>query len=77
MTLSRVRGTLAIAVLLALTVPIAALAAPAGPPVRVGSSLALTGPRVVSRTVLEPSRCTARTAEPVRTSPPDSRTSAA
>ena len=45
MTLStRVRGTLAIAVLLALTVPIAALAAPAGPPVRVGSSLALTGP---------------------------------
>jgi branched-chain amino acid transport system substrate-binding protein len=45
MTLStRVLGTLAIALLVALAGPVAGLAAPAGPPVRVGSSLALTGP---------------------------------
>ena len=45
MTLStRVLGTLAIALLLALAGPVAGLAAPAGPPVRVGSTLALTGP---------------------------------
>jgi branched-chain amino acid transport system substrate-binding protein len=45
MTLStRVLGTLSIALLLALAGPVAGLAAPAGPPVRVGSTLALTGP---------------------------------
>ncbi len=45
MTLStRVLGTLAIALLLALAGPVAGLAAPSGPPVRVGSTLALTGP---------------------------------
>jgi branched-chain amino acid transport system substrate-binding protein len=45
MTLSpRVLGTLATVLLLALAGPVAGLAAPAGPPVRVGSSLALTGP---------------------------------
>ena len=45
MTLStRVLATLAIVLLLALGGPVAGLAAPAGPPVRVGSSLALTGP---------------------------------
>ena len=45
MTLSpRVLGTLAIVLLLVLAGPHAGLAAPAGPPVRVGSSLALTGP---------------------------------
>jgi len=45
MTLSaRVLGTIAIALLVALAGPVAGLAAPAGPPVRVGSSLALTGP---------------------------------
>ena len=45
MTLStRVLGTLAIALLLTLAGPVAGLAAPAGPPVRVGSTLALTGP---------------------------------
>lgn len=45
MTLStRVLGTLALVLLLALAGPGAGLAAPAGPPVRVGSSLALTGP---------------------------------
>jgi branched-chain amino acid transport system substrate-binding protein len=45
MTLSTpVLGTLAIALLVALAGPVAGLAAPAGPPVRVGSSLALTGP---------------------------------
>ncbi len=45
MTLStRVLGTLAIALLLALAGPVLGVAAPAGPPVRVGSTLALTGP---------------------------------
>ena len=41
---TRVLGTLAITLLLALCGPVAGLAAPVGPPVRVGSSLALTGP---------------------------------
>ena len=45
MTLSpRVLGTLAIVLLVAVAAPVAGLAAPAGPPVRVGSTLALTGP---------------------------------
>jgi branched-chain amino acid transport system substrate-binding protein len=45
MTLTtRVLGTLGVAIVLALTGPTAALAAPSGPPVRVGSTLALTGP---------------------------------
>ena len=45
MTLStRVLGTLAIALLLALAAPVVGMAAPAGPPVRIGSTLALTGP---------------------------------
>jgi len=45
MTLSsRMLGTLAFALLIVLTVPGAGRAAPSGPPVRIGSSLALTGP---------------------------------
>jgi branched-chain amino acid transport system substrate-binding protein len=45
MTLShRVLGTLALVLLVGLAGPVAGLAAPTGPPVRVGSSLALTGP---------------------------------
>jgi len=45
MTLSRrMLTSLASALLIALTVPIAAQAAPSGPPVRVGGTLALTGP---------------------------------
>jgi branched-chain amino acid transport system substrate-binding protein len=45
MTLStRVLGSLALVLLLALAEPVAGQAAPAGPPVRVGSTLALTGP---------------------------------
>jgi ABC-type branched-subunit amino acid transport system substrate-binding protein len=40
----RVLGTLALVLLLALAAPGAGLAAPSGPPVRVGSTLALTGP---------------------------------
>jgi branched-chain amino acid transport system substrate-binding protein len=45
MTLShRVLGTLALVLLVGLAGPAAGLAAPTGPPVRVGSSLALTGP---------------------------------
>jgi branched-chain amino acid transport system substrate-binding protein len=37
-------GTLALALLVGLVAPMVGLAAPAGPPIRVGSSLALTGP---------------------------------
>ncbi|HWC03778.1 MAG TPA: amino acid ABC transporter substrate-binding protein [Methylomirabilota bacterium] len=45
MTLSiRTLGMLAVALGLALATPVAAVAAPTGPPVRIGSSLALTGP---------------------------------
>jgi branched-chain amino acid transport system substrate-binding protein len=45
MTLSRrTLGSLAIALLVALTIPVGGQAAPSGPPVRVGGSLALTGP---------------------------------
>jgi ABC-type branched-subunit amino acid transport system substrate-binding protein len=41
---SRPWGALTIVLLLAIATPVAGLAAPTGPPVRVGSSLALTGP---------------------------------
>jgi branched-chain amino acid transport system substrate-binding protein len=41
---TRVLGTLAAVLLLVLTGPAAGSAAPAGPPVRIGSTLALTGP---------------------------------
>ena len=41
---SRGLTVLAIVLVLAITVPIAGTAAPSGPPVRVGSTLALTGP---------------------------------
>jgi branched-chain amino acid transport system substrate-binding protein len=41
---SRVLGALTIVLLLAIVVPLSGPAAPAGPPVRVGSTLALTGP---------------------------------
>jgi branched-chain amino acid transport system substrate-binding protein len=45
MTLSpRMLGTLAIVLLVAAVAPVAGLAAPAGPPVRIGGTLALTGP---------------------------------
>jgi branched-chain amino acid transport system substrate-binding protein len=39
-----VLSTLAVVLLLALAAPVAGLAAPAGPPIRIGSTLALTGP---------------------------------
>ena len=41
---SRPWGALTIVLLLAIATPVAGLAAPTGPPVRVGSTLALTGP---------------------------------
>ncbi len=41
---SHVLGVLTIVLLLAIVVPVAGLAAPTGPPVRVGGTLALTGP---------------------------------
>lgn len=41
---NRVLGALAIVLLLALAMPVSGPAAPAGPPVRIGSTLALTGP---------------------------------
>jgi branched-chain amino acid transport system substrate-binding protein len=41
---SRVLRALTVVLLLVIVVPVSALAAPAGPPVRVGSTLALTGP---------------------------------
>ena len=45
MTLSRrMLTSLAVALLIALTIPVTGQAAPSGPPVRVGGSLALTGP---------------------------------
>jgi branched-chain amino acid transport system substrate-binding protein len=40
----RMRCALAVALLIALTVPVAGQAAPSGPPVRIGGSLGLTGP---------------------------------